>query len=169
MEYPPDSWRIFDAAEFSTATVNSPEDLGVELMAQARPNGRILDHFFFAVGGAKILEVEISMASLFNNNRYKDWSFCYQSWPKDIIIRRNMTTSAWLDVPELIRLRQAVVKDLDDQVVPIEDVAASVNSHGTGAAIRWAIVIGEDERLRLQLSALPASADVLAGKPAFRG
>jgi len=169
MEFPPDSWRIFEAAEFSTATVNSPGEIGIELMAQARPNGRLLDHFFFAVGGSSILELSISMAAFFRDNQFKDYFFVLQSWPKDVAIRRNMTTSAWLDVPELIRSRKAVVKDSTGRTVPIEDVALAINDHGTGAAIRWAVVIGEDEKLRLQLSALPAGADILAGKPAFRG
>ncbi len=36
------------------------------------------------------------------------------------------------------------------------------------AAARWAVLLGDNEKLCLQLQELPAAADVLNGKPSFK-
>jgi hypothetical protein len=42
------------------------------------------------------------------------------------------------------------------------------DSESTGASIRWAVVGGDDDRMKLQLQALPAPASVLNDKPTLR-
>jgi hypothetical protein len=41
--------------EFASAAPRNPGELGVEVLAQIRPNGRILDHFRVTLGGSKFL------------------------------------------------------------------------------------------------------------------
>jgi hypothetical protein len=52
---------------------------------------------------------------------------------------------------------------------PPEAVVEAMKADGVSAAIRFAVAIGGDQRLVLALQGLPASADQLMGKPAFRG
>ena len=61
MEFPPPSWFIFPAESFETAPVRQICDYSLELLVQARPNGRMLDHWRMATGGAKILEVTVDL------------------------------------------------------------------------------------------------------------
>ena len=42
------------------------------------------------------------------------------------------------------------------------------DSESTGASLRWAVVGGDDDRMKLQLQALPAPASVLNDKPTLR-
>jgi len=44
-----------------------------------------------------------------------------------------------------------------------------LKERGRQAAVRFAVDIGEDSRMQLQLHGLPASADTLSRKPTFRG
>jgi hypothetical protein len=39
----------------------------VELMIQARPNGRLLDHFRIATGGSEILEAKFQLTDIISN------------------------------------------------------------------------------------------------------
>ena len=59
--------------------------------------------------------------------------------------------------------------DADGQPVPYEAALQVLEERGKQAAVRFAVVIGEDSRMQLQLHGLPASADTLSGKPTFRG
>ena len=53
MEYPGSKtdWNVFPLPEFDHAEVRDPGNIGMELMVQARDNGRLVDHFRVAVGG----------------------------------------------------------------------------------------------------------------------
>ena len=44
MEFPPSNWYIFKAGEFDTARPRAASDVSAEVMAQVRPNGRVMDH-----------------------------------------------------------------------------------------------------------------------------
>jgi len=101
MDFPSDDWTVFAADEFELATCRDPGILGVELMAQARANGRIIDHFKLVVGGTEELAVEFKMADLFNIRSPPEWMLVYKLQPADIKIRRNMSTSNWQDIRDL--------------------------------------------------------------------
>ncbi len=44
MEFP-GRWDVFPMEEYATAIARSPGKAGMEIMAQARANGRLVDHF----------------------------------------------------------------------------------------------------------------------------
>jgi hypothetical protein len=48
MEFPAE-WAVFQADEFDTDAPRSHGKAVMELMIQARPNGRLLDHFRIAL------------------------------------------------------------------------------------------------------------------------
>jgi hypothetical protein len=163
----PHTWDIFKAADFATAAPRAAGELGMEVAAQVRPNGRILDHFRVTLGGSKIVDVTAPMTKLMLVDGASPWKFRYQVWPRDIVVRRNMTTTAWINALDLLAEKKAWVEDGEGNAVENELVLETV---GDGrAAIRFAVVIGEDKNMELNLHALPATAESLMGKPTFRG
>jgi hypothetical protein len=80
-----------------------------------------------------------------------------------------MTTSKWLDVGTIITSNSATITDLNDRVIPSEVVMEDLDGIPEGsykhAAIRYAVVIGSDQRMALEVQTLPASAVLLDGKP----
>jgi hypothetical protein len=172
MDFPPE-WTLLPADQFATAQPRAAGDLGMELLVQARPNGRMLDHFRVSLGGSRILDMNVPLANLLASPRAKNWRLRMQIWPRDIDVRRNMTSTAWLDLEALVVTRECRVvtlgEDSSEAEVASEAVAAEMKESGLSAAIRFAVIIGGDQRLQLMLQSLPASADHLLGKPAFRG
>ncbi len=66
----------FDVA-VATLT-NSGEAVAVELLAQLRPNGRILDNFRIAVNGSQILDMELDFNNLLPSKPLRDYKLRYQ-------------------------------------------------------------------------------------------
>ena len=141
-------------ADFTTASPRNAGDCGMELLAQVRPNGRILDHYRITLGGSKILDVNCQLSALLLAPATSRISFKYSVWPRDVEIRRNMTTA---------KLGE------DGSTIPHEALLEDLVSAGRSAAVRFAVVVGEDSRMQLQLQALPGSANLLSGKPVLRG
>jgi hypothetical protein len=171
MEFPP-QWECFPAEQFSSATPRSAGELGLELLVQVRPNGRMLDHFQVAVGGSKILNINFALADILASPRARSWRMKMQVWPRDVEIRRNMMTSTWRNLESLVSAKECQVVDCEgeeESSLPPEAVVEAMKADGVSAAIRFAVAIGGDQRLVLALQGLPASADQLMGKPAFRG
>jgi hypothetical protein len=134
----------------------------------------MLDHFRVAIGGSKVLEVNAAMADLLQLPSAKRWRLKLQVWPRDLDLKRNMVSSAWQDVETLIASKQAqvaIVGDNGEEEAGLDPgtVIGEMKQASVGAAIRFAAVIGGDQRLTLALQGLPATADYLMGRPAFRG
>ncbi len=174
MEFPLKSgeWNFFDGDDFEAAEARDPGILGMELLAQVRPNGRIQDHFRIVLGGRQALDIKTSFGMLYGSSKYKDFMLKMQRWPRDIVIRRNSATSAWKNVYDLISERNASVVDAEDNPVPTETVLHTLNDEiikgGGAASVRWAIVIGDDKTMRLDLTALPASEATIAARPVLK-
>ena len=141
----------------------------MEVMAQVRPNGRILDHYRISLGGSRILDIRVPLAALNICAADSLLRLRYQEWPRDIEVRRNMVTSTWKDAYDLLASKKADVVNEQDEPIPMDQFLREMKEAGRAAALRFAVVIGEDQRVQLQLQGLPASAASLMGKPAFRG
>ena len=165
----PARWDFFPAAEFQLAGPRNPGILGMELLAQARPNGRALDHYRVTLGGSRIIDVTVPLSALLLVPSASPWQFRYQKWARDIDIRRNMTTSVWYSVSTLLAAREASVIDGEGTLVPVETVLQALEDANTSASIRFSVNIGEDFNMQLGLQCLPGSAETLMGKPALRG
>ena len=172
MEFPPD-WNILPAEDFEIAVPRDPGEIGVELMAQIRTNGRILDHFRLVLGGSKLLEVEIPLKNILPAVESPDWSLKLACWPRDIKLRRNMATSAWVDIKEQLASNDARVVDADGVVVEnkllLDFLDGLVDKQLNSASTRWWVGAGEDGRLHLQLQAIPSPSTSHASKPACKG
>ena len=150
------------------AASGSPQS--VELLAQVRPSGRILDASRVVIGGDEVIDVDVNLFNAVPSPRLAGWKLRFQTWPRDIVIRRNQATSAWIDLEALIAGRDAEVFDREGAGIPANEVLGLLGEleSPNAAALRWAVVLGDDSELHLQLQALPASAPVLDGKPALR-
>jgi hypothetical protein len=172
MDFPP-KWECFPADQFSSAQPRAAGELGLELLVQVRPNGRMLDHFRVVLGGSKILTINAAIAEQLQIPSAKRWRLKMQSWPRDIEIKRNMVTSAWMDVEALVASKAAqmvLVGDVREESEIGHNVAiGEMDQAEVGAALRFAVIIGGDQRLVLALQGLPATAEYLMGRPAFRG
>ena len=172
MEFPP-QWSAFPLEDFDSASARTQGPAGMELMVQMRPNGRLLDHVRVATGGAELLEVKTPLGQLIPSPNLNRWKARYQFWARDTAIRRNMTTSAWKDVYALINSREMLIEDVVGEEVNPEVVINELDSlpttTGKSAVIRHAVVIGEDQKMELELQSLPTSLAHVSGKPSFRG
>jgi hypothetical protein len=170
MEFPSDV-AVFDAVDFETAVPRNTGRTTVELLAQARPTGRIADHYRLAMGGSALLETKPVLSSLFPDPKLDGFLMVYQFWCKDVQIRRNMTTSKWMDCHGLITSNTVAITDLDGNPVDEEELKRLLSKEllQHRASIRHAVVIGADQRMALEVQSMPASEAVLTGKPAFVG
>ena len=169
MDFPPDSWDFFPLDAFDTASARDPGYLGMEALMQVRSNGRMLDHFKIVLGGSRNIEVKKEISSVLNLAEDPGYTFTYQVWARDILIRRNMTTTEWMDFKELVASNTMLVKDgagatQNEQVVAIMEADPSV-----GGALRWAVCIGIDKKMELVLQAMPAAAPIISSKPSLNG
>jgi hypothetical protein len=165
MDFPP-NYVILEADRFATAEPREPGILGAEVLAQVRSTGRIADHFRVTLGGSRIIDVSAPLAAMIQGVP-STWQFRFQVWPRDIEIRRNMVSTAWLNVHAQLAAKEAWVMDQAGAQIPHEAVLEELQERR--AAFRFIVVISDSSNLELMLQALPASKETLTGKPAFRG
>ena len=172
MEFPP-PWSFFPMEDFELAAPRDLRDIGVEAMAQARANGRILDHFRLVLGGAQLLEATAAVADIFPIAAMPRWTVVFSCWPRDVAIRRNMASSAWQDVRDLVAAND--VKLLNDEGANVDNkellelLDSVADKTLNSSSIRWWIGASEDGRMQLQLQAAPSPATGYISKPAWKG
>jgi hypothetical protein len=120
-----------------------------------------------------LLEKQLDLGQLIPVPTFKGYRLQFQYWPRDIQIRRNMLTSAWIDVPPLVCSNEAQVADERGREVAADqfiELLESLPEDGPESiSLRWAVIIGEDGEPRLQLQSLPSDAVSLSGHPATKG
>jgi len=174
MEFPPDEWDTFPAEAFELAACRDPGDLGVELMAQARPNGRLVDHCRLVLGSSKPVDVLFELKDITTIRSPPPWRLSYTTWPREIIIRRNMASTTWFDIKDLVAQRDILVTvvESDDEIDPADFAGVfdgSSSNTVTSTSIMWAVGAGAYGRVQLLLQSLPFCANTLNSKPLFKG
>jgi hypothetical protein len=86
MDFPP-AWTVLTTDEYKTATPRITGNFTMEICAQLRPTGRILDNIRVALGGTKILEYEADLGQLIPIPFFKGWRMKGQCWARDVVIR----------------------------------------------------------------------------------
>jgi hypothetical protein len=109
MEFPMETWEVFPASDFNQASVRDPGELGMESLIQVRSTGRMLGHFQVLIGGNRCLKLEEPLRDVLPFEEPAEAVLTYEVCPRDIIIRRNMSTSAWYDLKELVAANEIVV------------------------------------------------------------
>jgi hypothetical protein len=77
MEFPPESYNVFDSEQFETARARLTGDAVMEVMLQMRPNGRCLDHYRIALDGT-VLETQVNATSVFRAPVLAKYRLTYQ-------------------------------------------------------------------------------------------
>ena len=171
MEFP-NEWVVLEMEDFETASPRELSELGMEIMAQVRSSGRIMDHFRIALGGSRTLKPSFAARELFTSSSTPAMTLTWETWPRDIVIRRNMATSEWIDVINLVAANEMMASTPDKPESNAEFMAVVNKQSGKtsfGASIRWAVGVGPDKRMELTLQGLPGTATYLAGKPTLQG
>jgi hypothetical protein len=168
----PATWVVLQLDQFDTTLPDIEGDITVELLAHLRKSGRALDHFRFSLNGSTPLEATVGLENIIPLPDFKGWNITYQMWARDIPLRRNMTTSAWVSITDTVARNDCDVTAPDGAGIPAAEFTRKVvglPSNGpVNASTRWAVVIGEDLMLRLQWQALPLPASVLNGRATFK-
>jgi hypothetical protein len=171
MDFPPE-WVVLQMEEFNTATPDYQGDFTIELLAQLRSMGRILDNFRFALDGTLPLDATVDLASIILVEAYQGWKLNQQFWPRDVLLRKNMVTSAWTSVTDTVASQDCDITYGDGAGISAGEFIRSIDTlPGTGPtnwSTRWAVVIGGDLHLKLQWQALPLPASILNGKASFK-
>ena len=116
-----------------------------------------MDHFRLAVGGTQLLENSFVTSELCANQAIPDMTIKWDVWPRDVKIRRNMSTSEWFDLTELIRSNDARVVENRDQAPggsaePVwltTSAAAGLPGQPSGAQQVWSFcLVGSGDRPR---------------------
>ena len=96
MDFPAQSLDSLPSANFDTAVSSLSGNLNLELLAQLRDNGRILDQWRRTIGGSRVQQLLVPMTEMFQMPSLSAWRFRMQFWARDVLIRCNMTTSIWV-------------------------------------------------------------------------
>jgi hypothetical protein len=173
MDFPSENWVFNDWEDFDTASANVVGDFTLEVFAQLRNTGRILDNFRCVLGGSRHLEIDASLMDMIPNECFRGWRYKTQKSPGEVVIRKNMFSSAWVETPTTLLFNEASIYNAAGQVVSndvfmgmLEDLP---ESGPETVATRYCVVIGADRKPALQFQCLPTSAVVLSGKATFKG
>jgi hypothetical protein len=142
-----------------------------ELFAEVLDNGRILDNMRCVLGGTDILEAEIHLAKLFDDPVLQSHKMHVQRWPRDIELKKGLLSGMWKDLKTVVSARDASITDDTGSGIPAREFLEILDGAEEGheyAAISWAVALGDDERLVLQLQGLPATGALLNRKPSFK-
>jgi hypothetical protein len=99
----------------------------MEICAQLRPSGRILDNFRDALGGTKILEYEADLWQLIPIPFFKGWRVKGQCWARDVPIRANIFSSGWIDLAATVGIRKMEVFNKDGAGIAPDEVLRILN------------------------------------------
>ncbi len=82
----------------------------------------------------------------------------------------NVFSSGWIDLTATIAMRELDVFDAEGAGIPAGEFLWTVNDlDEDGPCYRFAVVVGEDNKPRLQIQSLQASAVFLSGKALLKG
>jgi hypothetical protein len=170
MEFPP-TWRIFLDEDFEAAQPQIEGATTMELMVQVRHTGRMLNNFRIGLGGEARIKVDVDLGAMVPKDTFRGWRFRTQYWARDIKIRTNMTSSAWVDLEDVIAAKDGTIIDDGGAEIPGREVLRlldELQEDPKTAAFRWVVAVGEDNMMKLQLQSLPGPAVLIAGKPTLR-
>ena len=105
-------------------TVDEPPNTGrpnAELFAQVRADGRIVDHTRNVLGGSSPLDTVFKLGALFIDPEFQNWEIRIQRWPRDIVIRRGLLSSQWMNIADVAAERDARIFDAEGAKIPVAE------------------------------------------------
>jgi hypothetical protein len=169
MDFPtivPEDWAFYSAIDFDSFQCRTTGKNGMDLLVQARGNGRLLDNFQIALGGTEILEVQGNMSDFCFGPAFDPFNYRYETWGRYIDIRRNMTSSEWQEVRDLIASNNMVISNQEGEMVNPE-ILRMMDEAGVKGAFRWGVGVQVSGRMKLEAQYFLAAAASLSSKPAL--
>jgi hypothetical protein len=157
MSFPLDDWEWLtgeQAGLFTCREVTRP--LAAEVVLEVAQSKAGTFNTF--LGGSELMECQFRADKLLGPD-FSGYSLHLDTWPRDVAIRANMSCSDWSDLEEMVSSSSMGVTLLPSLEPDLEDsfLVKLCGSPGkkTGAAIRWAVVIGDDDSLVVTLQGNP--------------
>jgi hypothetical protein len=101
MRHPPADFLLEPWAAYGIYRATEPEDgLGMALLLHVDDAARITGPFWVALGGVEPLKVDFPAQKAVAMGGANAYRLVAETRPSEIIIRENMTTSAWWDLDE---------------------------------------------------------------------
>jgi hypothetical protein len=157
MSFPLDDWEWLSGEQaglFTCREVTRPLAAEVILKVAQGKAGT----FNTFLGGTELMECQFRADKLLGPD-FSGYTLHLDTWPRDVSIRANMSCGDWCDLEEMVSSSSMGVTLLPSLEPDLEDsfLVKLCGSPGkkTGAAIRWAVVIGDDNSLVVTLQGNP--------------
>jgi hypothetical protein len=99
--YPPEEWTILPKERFKPFRISNVADqLEGVLQLYADRDGFICGQSRFVLDGRAVVDVDLPASELAICGGASGYRLAWQIWPRDIKIRSNTTTSAWMDLAD---------------------------------------------------------------------
>jgi hypothetical protein len=99
--YPPEEWEIFKKEDFDGFVIPDVADkLEGALLLYSDSHGYVRGQSRFVLDGRAVLDIELPASDLMLCGGSSGYKLAWQIWPRDIRIRGNTTTSAWIDIAD---------------------------------------------------------------------
>ncbi len=100
------------------------------------------------------MDINISLTDMIPSDQFKGWRYRTQKHPRDLILRRNMLSTAWMVALALLLFNDASIHDENVSVVSNDTFIALLEnlpeSGPEAAAVLYCVVIGAHSRPALQ-------------------
>jgi hypothetical protein len=168
----PTEWRILPShnfEDFSTILPSSPDtNRQMVLMLQLDNNHKYSGNFRIRYAGGEDLNFRFPIAHIIPTvpETFQNLHLDFSGSNDDISPPRSSTTTPWMDVEELIRMRVVLLSNDQKQEVNPEALVTFLQSTATdkepvGAAVRWTVDVDASKRFHVQLQCLPTPAKLL--------
>ena len=166
------SLNIHKRDEFLRHSIQSADqNLNLALLVETRADGLIRDHFRCLLFGKVMLTTLFPAEKLFTHEEAKGIYLHYEAYPHQAQPEFDATSSAWMDVQDMILSGFIAVTDGEGSPILGSEFKDSLRNaceekEAVGAAIRWAVTVNNRQQLEVSLQGLPSPAKFL--KPSYK-
>jgi hypothetical protein len=167
--FPPE-WQIYRAEDFHTFTPIPLADTGttVHTLLLLDNEGGSTGNFRICLSGREGITAHFSLARVLDNPppNLANVALTYSASLAEVSPPVNSTSTAWVDLSDLLRNRSVLPSNGPDQNTVLKCIIAALGNlepkHGVGASLRWAVTgSAATGGLQLELQALPSPARLL--------
>ena len=101
MRYPPEEWGIRSEEMFGSHEASDTElPLIADVLVQVNRAAKLDGCYKIVLGGSGMLSVTLQAKDVLVMGGAAAFTLTLERWPRDVVIKINMTTSDWFDVEE---------------------------------------------------------------------
>jgi len=172
--FPLRDFFVNDNTEFlgyQTPISSTSEELKATLLIQLSDQGTADGHFRISLAGNVLIQASVKASDILDIPEAEGVFFFAQCNAEEVHLQLDSTTSAFSDLLDGLLDNSILTLNEQCQQIPAEELrlalsAAHQQGRPVGASFRWAIAVGVNKLLTIQLQALPVPERFL--KPAYR-